>query len=171
MKTITSRLKSLSKIPTIFIPLALIFSSGCNHHNNDEQSLVAPKAEVMISDISVNKCLNLEKLAAQLQNPQFNVPAAIMTINLHPLNDISRAKTEFFSYSSFYYKLTKANGLNLFTSAHQIDCQSIQILTASNEVLTFNITEHSENQITFVLTDTYQENIPDYEKKGDRRSN
>ena len=171
MKTITSRLKSLSKIPTIFIPLALIFSSGCNHHNNDEQSLVAPKAEVMISDISVNKCLNLEKLAAQLQNPQFNVPAAIMTTNLHPLNDISRAKTEFFSYSSFYYKLTKANGLNLFTSAHQIDCQSIQILTASNEVLTFNITEHSENQITFVLTDTYQENIPDYEKKGDRRSN
>lgn len=161
MKTITAaRLYAFT-----FLTSLIFLTSACNRSHSDTETLVPLKAEVLIADISANKCLNLEKLNTQLQNPQFNVPAAIMITNLKPLNDISRDKTEFFSYSSFYYKVTKARDLNLFTAAHQTDCQSIQLLTASNEVLTYNITDHADNQITFVLTDAYQENIPDYEKK------
>lgn len=165
MKTIIYRLPKKQIIQSFSLVSLLLFSTACNKTHSDVEPEVPIKAEVMIADISANKCLNIQKLATQLQNPQFNVPAAIMTTDLKALNNISRAKTEYFSYATFYYKLTKANDLNIFTSAHQNDCQTIQLLTASNEVLTYNITDHSENQITFALTDTYQENIPDYEKK------
>ncbi len=159
MKTITQKLSLLA--------LTIGLASSCNRTRNlDTTTSAAPqKAEVMIGDISANKCLNIEKLNKQLEDPKFAVPAAIMTTNLKPLTEISRAKTEFFAYSSFYYKVTQANELNIFTTAHQDDCKTIQLLSASNEVLTYNITDHSEQQITFVLTDIYNENMIDIEKK------
>ncbi len=160
MKTIT--------LKTILLSLTLLPLVACNKSHQDlpvAQATHMPKAEVLISDISTDKCLNLEKLSAQLKNPQFAVPAAIMTTDLKPLNDISHNKKQFFSYASFYYKLTQANDLNLFTAANQDACKSVQLLTASNEILTYNITDHSETNLTLTLSDTYSENLPDYEKK------
>ncbi len=167
MKTITQMLSACLKVQVAMLIFIFAFSTACHRNEMHDEPVkpIALKAKILISDVSANNCLNLEKLNTLLQNPQFDVPAAIMTTNFKPLNSITQSKTDYFSYSSFYYRVTKANDLNLFTTAHQSDCQSIQLLTASNEVLTYTITEHSENQITFVLSDVYPENIPDYQKK------
>ena len=155
-------------LKTGLLSLMLLPLIACNKSHQELPSATSnqiPKAEVLISDVSIDKCLNIEKLSAQLKNPQFAVPAAIMTTDLKSLIDISRNKKQFFSYASFYYELTQANDLNLFTTAHQDECKSVQLLTASNEILTYNITDHSDTSVTLTLSETYSENLPEYEKK------
>ncbi len=143
---------------------------ACQKKSTDESSaffaLIPPKAEILISDVSSDKCLNLEKFMSQIENPQFSFPAATMITDFKPLSGISSSKNLFFSSSTFYYKQGKANELALFNEVKQADCSTIQILSASREVLTYQITESSDLHITFHLQDKWPETMHKKQKEA-----
>lgn len=132
----------------------------------DSPDFMPLKAEILISDVSTDKCLNLEKLMTQLQNPQFAFPAATMSSDLKSITTLSNSKTNYFSFSTFYYKQGKANELALFNQVKQADCSTIQILSASREVLTFKIVENSELHIKFQLEDKWRDSMAKMHKQA-----
>ena len=156
------------KLTLLVLTLALAVS--CQNKSNDSSGSATDlnplKAEILISDISSDKCLNLEKLTKQLNNPQFSFPAAIMTTDYKPVSEISAVKNDFFSFSTFYYKQTKANELALFNEVKQPDCSTLQILSASREVLTYKIVENSELHIKFQLSDTFRDTMSKVQKQA-----
>ncbi len=155
------------KITIQILSLALLVSCQNNSNDSSTPSDLNPlKAEILISDVSSDKCLNLEKLTMRLNNPRFSFPAAIMTTNYKPVSEISSAKSDFFSFSTFYYKQTKANELALFSEVKQTDCTSLQILSASREVLTYKIVENSDLYIKFQLADSFRETMSTVQKQA-----
>lgn len=148
---------------------AFLIAASCqkNSGGTDADFNLNPlKAEILISDVSSDKCLNLEKLTTQLKNPRFTFPAAVMTTDYNPISEISNSKNHFFSFSSFYYKQNKANELSLFNDVKQADCTQLQILSASREVLTYTIVESSDLHIKFQLTDSFRDSMSKMQKQA-----
>ena len=150
--------------------ILFMLTTACQKENTDEGSaffaLLPPKAEILISDVSSEKCLNLEKFMGQINNPRFSFPAATMITDFKPVNAISNSKNLFFSFSTFYYKQGKANELALFNEVKQADCSTIQILTTSRELLTYHITESSDLHITFQLENKWSETMNKKQKEA-----
>lgn len=126
----------------------------------------AMPSAIALSDITSGKCLNLEKLSRIFQNPLFKVPAAIMTTDLKPIGEMSSSKLNYFSYAAFYYKTAHANELGLFTQIRQKDCKTVQMLSASEEVLTYEVTASSEKEISIKLMDKFRDTMNVAEKKA-----
>ncbi len=150
--------------------LLLILTVACQQKNNDDPSTLPNffplKAEILISDVSSDKCLNLEKLMRQMENPLFSFPAATMNTGFKSISDISSTKNQFFSFSAFYYKQGKANQLGLFNEVKQTDCNTIEILSTSREVLTYKIIESSELHIRFQLQNKWSETMTKKQKEA-----
>ncbi len=158
---------NIFKVTVLLLTLAIAVS--CQKKSDDSDNAAGLnnlKAEILISDVSSDMCLNLEKLNKHLNNPQFAFPAAIMTTDYKPVSEISSAKSDFFSFSTFYYKQTKANELALFNEVKQPDCTSVQILSASREVLTYKVVENSELHIKLQLTDTFRDTMTKMQKQA-----
>lgn len=152
-------INTLKKITILFF--ILNFTIACSKNQNSETPAQgsAPKAEVVFSEVSANNCLNLEKIMSQLNSPLFLFPAAIMSTNLKPISEMSLNKSQYLSYTNFYYKTGIPTDLNMMKVASQNECDTIQLLTSSHEILNFKITEHSADYIKFELTDTFSDSI------------
>lgn len=164
-------MKKQNLMPTLLMLLTLLtLTTACQKKNSDEGlaffALIPPKAEILISDVSSDKCLNLEKFMGQIENPQFSFPAATMITDFKPISGMSSSKNQFFSFSTFYYKQSKANQLALFNEVKQPDCSSIQILSTSRELLTYQITESSDLHITFQLQNKWSETMHKKQKEA-----
>ena len=146
------------------LPLTLIACTPKSADSVPEEP--AMPSEIALSDITSGKCLNLEKLSRVFQNPLFSVPAAIMTTDLKPVGEMPLNKLNYFSYATFNYKIAKANELGLFTQVRQKDCKTVQMLTASEEVLTYKVTASSETEISIKLMDKFRDTMNAAEKKA-----
>ncbi len=151
------------KMLLVFLPLALV---ACK--SNKEEAVEEPviPSEVALADVSSGSCLDLEKLSRVLQSPQFSVPAAIMTTSLKPLDVMPQAKINYFSYATFNYKVSAVNEMGLFTQIRQKDCKTVQMLSASEEVMTFEIIDSSEKEITIKLKDKFRDTMIAAQKKA-----
>lgn len=116
-------------------------------------------SEVVLADVSSVNCLNIEKLSHILQSPNFSVPAALITTNLKSVDDMSSAKLNYFSYATFYYKAALMNELGLFTEVRQKDCKTLQIFSASEEVMTFDVVASSATEITIRLKNKFRDDM------------
>lgn len=151
-------------IKIIFLALATAFFFACNNNSasggseKPAEPVISPK--ISLPDVSANNCLSIEKIMAHLGNPAFTYPASIMHSNLRPISEMSSSKTTYFSYTNFYYKTALINELNVLNSVKQDECHSIQLLTASREILNFKVTEHSANHVKFELTESFNEEMP-----------
>lgn len=123
-------------------------------------------SEINLADVSSKECLNLEKFSRVFQDPLFSVPAAIMTTDLKPVGEMSFSKLNYYSYATFYYKAAKANELGLFNQVRQKDCKTVQMLTASEEVMTYQIIAASEKEITIKLTNKYRDTMNKAEQEA-----
>ena len=123
---------------------------------------------IAFSEVSSGHCFNLEKFSRAFQDPQFNLPAAIMTTDLKPNGTISPTKLSYYSYATFNYKAAQANEMGLFTQVRQRDCKTVQMLTASEEVLTYQVTNvaASGTQITIKLQDKFRDTLNAAYKKA-----
>ncbi len=158
------------KLNTAIAILSIGLSISCQKKSSDDASVmpnfIPLKAEILISDISSDKCLNLEKLMGQMQNSNFTFPAATMITNLKNITDLSAAKSQYFSYSAFYYKQTKANELYLFNEVKQQDCSTVQILSASREALNYKVIESSDLHLKIQLQNTWKESMGKTQKEA-----
>ncbi len=155
------------KIILIIFLIGIIFS--CQKNNTSSESRKSEsvlKPEIKLSDVSINNCLNVEKIIAHLQNSRFQFPAAIMTTQFHSLGDISVSKDQFMSYTNFYYKSGIPNELNLMSVASQTDCNTIQLYTSSHEILNFKIMEHSDRHLQFRLIDQFDQSVMKPKKRA-----
>lgn len=148
----------------VFLPLTLIIACKPKTEAIIEEPEM-PSA-IALSDVSFGKCLNLEKLSRVFQNPDFKVPAALMTTDLKPVGEMPKAKKTFFSYATFNYKVNSANELGLFNQVRQKDCKTVQMLSASEEVLTYKVTASNEAEITIKLVDKFSDNMATAHKKA-----
>ena len=151
--------------------IVLVLSLGCQKSNPPEEEIVpeilnTPKAEILISDISSDKCLNLEKLMQQLDSPQFSFPAAVMHTDFKTITNIPLHKSHYFAFSTFYYKQRKANELALFNQVKQNACDTLEIQSASREPILFKIIENSELHIRFQLVGMAQESLQKKQKEA-----
>lgn len=140
----------------VFLPLTLISCKPKTEAIIEEPVL---PSEIALADVSSEKCLNLEKFSRLFQSPQFSVPASVMTTDLKPISEMSQSKINYFSYATFYYKVSRANELGLFTEIRQKDCKTVQMLSASEEVLTYEVVSSNEKQITIKLIDKFRETL------------
>lgn len=115
-------------------------------------------SEVALASVS-DSCLNLEKLAQVLQAPEFSVPAALMTTNLKPISTMPQAKLNYFSYATFNYRTSTVNELGLFNEVRQKDCKTVQMLSASEEVLTFDVISSTDKEISIKLKDKFRDTM------------
>lgn len=151
------------KLLLVFLPLFLV---ACKSKKEEVIEEVIIPSEVALADVSSGNCLNLEKLSRVLQSPQFSVPAAMMTTSLKPIGEMPQAKLNYFSYATFNYKISTANELGLFTQIRQKDCKTVQMLSASEEVLTFEVVDASEKEITIKLKDKFRDTMTVVQKKA-----
>lgn len=149
------------KILWLFL-LFVLFS--CKPKNDAVIDL--PKTEIALAEISSDNCLNLEKLSSIFQSPSFSVPAAVMTTSLKSVGDISISKLNYFSYATFNYKTANANELGLFTIVRQKDCKTVQMLSASEEVMMYEVTNSSDKEITVRLKDRFRDSMSAAQKKA-----
>lgn len=149
----------------ILIP-SLIFISYISLISCEKSSSPpAPQMEnIKLSDISDGNCLNLEKLSNYTQMAEFNFPAAMLTTDFKILSESNNKKSVFLNYASFFYKQAPINQMGLFTAISQKECKEIIIKTASQELLTYKITEHSGQHLQFSLTEQYADDMPSYKK-------
>lgn len=158
---------NLSIIKITFVLLVTMSVTACNKKKQPEVPKAPPiDANIAIADVSSNNCLNVEKVLQRIQDKNFTAPAAVMTTNLKNISEISKSKLEFFSYATFNYKEANANDLEFLTQAKQNECQTIELLSASKEVLTYRISEHSDRFIKFRLQNSYRADLSDTEKKA-----
>ncbi len=148
----------------VFLPLTLLIACKPKTEAIIEEPVMP--SEIALSDVSFGKCLNLEKLSRVFQNPDFKVPAALMTTDLKPVGEMPQAKKTFFSYATFNYKVNSANELGLFNQVRQKDCKTVQMLSASEEVLTYKVTASNEAEITIKLVDKFRDNMATAHKKA-----
>lgn len=147
--------------------LAFGFLFACTKTNTADEPVKPPvKPEIVLSEVSSSDCLNLEKVMAKLSDPNFQYPTSIMTNQFRPISDMSPSKSQFLSYANFYYKTGIPSDLSLINVASQKDCSSIQLQTASHEILNFTITEHTATNLRFELTDSFKEDMPTYKQKS-----
>lgn len=140
----------------VFLPLTLI---ACKPKMDEKIEESAVPAEIALADVSSEKCLNLEKFSRVFQSPNFLVPAALMTTDLKPISEMTQSKVNYFSYATFYYKAARANELGLFSEIRQKDCKTVQMLSASEEVLTYEVVSSNEKQITIKFLDKFRETL------------
>lgn len=150
------------KIFFCFLPWVMM---ACKAAKNEEVA-VSPlvSSDVALADVSLGKCLSVEKLSRVLQDPAFSVPAALMTSNLIALSEIPISKLNYFSYASFSYRSNALNEMGLFSSTRQKDCKTVQTLSASEEVLTFDVISYSESEITLKLKDKFRDDMMSIQK-------
>lgn len=153
----------LKKSLLVFLPFAL---TACKSKKEEviEEPIIA--SEVYLADVSSGNCLNLEKLSRALQNPQFSVPAALMTTDLKPIGDMSQAKLNYFSYAAFNYRTSTVNELGLFTQIRQKDCKTVQMLSASEEVMNFEVVDSAEDEISIKLKEKFRDTMAAAQKKA-----
>ncbi|MES2803222.1 MAG: hypothetical protein V4654_12065 [Bdellovibrionota bacterium] len=149
----------------VFLPLVLI---ACEPKKATEIVPEVPvmASEIALADVTSGSCLNLEKLSRVFQNPQFSVPAALMTIDLKPIGEMPQSKLNYFSYATFNYRVASANELGLFTQVRQKDCKTVQMLSASEEVMTYEVAASSDKEITIKLVDKFRDNMIAAHKKA-----
>lgn len=153
------------KLLLVLLPLVLVACKSNKEEEEAAEETVIP-SEVALADVSSGNCLDLEKLSRVLQSPQFSVPAAIMTTNLKPLDLMPQAKINYFSYATFNYKVSAVNEMGLFTQIRQKDCKTVQMLSASEEVMTFEVVDSSEKEITIKLKDKFRDTMVAAQKKA-----
>lgn len=151
------------KVLLVLLPFTLI---SCKPKNEEVIAESVIPSEVKLADVSSGNCLNLEKLSRVLQDPQFSVPAALMTTSLKPISEMSQARLNYFSYATFNYKISMVNELGLFTQIRQKDCKTVQMLSASEEVMTFEVVSSSENEISIKLKDKFRDTMIQAQKKA-----
>jgi hypothetical protein len=127
--------------------------TGCTKRGGgpaDPYFLFGP--EIQAANVQSNNCLNVGRLVNYISHPGFNYPGTVMTVDFHPLTDVTSSQMQFYAYSSFYKKNGMINKMGLFTRADQDDsCSTVQLEAASGEKLVYDITDHSPTQITFRL--------------------
>lgn len=129
-------------------------------------SIVKPSSLITLTEISLGECMSLAALLARLQDPAFNYPSALMTTQFEILDkDIALNKAKFLAYSLFYYKTAPAKDLVPFTKAQQMDCKSVQLLSASGLWLKYKILESSEKHLKFQPTSEFDESVLAYQKE------
>ena len=152
------------KVLLVFLPFIFVACKSKKEEQAVEEPVIA--SEVALAEVTSGSCLNLEKLSRVLQNPQFSVPAAIMTTSLKPIGEMSPSRLNYFSYATFNYKISTVNELGLFTQLRQKDCKTVQMLSASEEVMTFEIVSSSQDEITIKLKDKYRDTMIAAHKKA-----
>lgn len=152
------------KVLLVFLPFILLSCKSKKDEQVVEESIIA--SEVALADVSSGGCLNLEKLSRVLQNPQFSVPAAIMTTSLKPISEMPPSRLNYFSYAAFNYRISTVNELGLFTQLRQKDCKTVQMLSASEEVLTFEVVSSSQDEITIKLKEKFRDTMIAAHKKA-----
>jgi hypothetical protein len=157
-------MKQLSRMFFLFFTTSLLLFS-CKPK---QDVLIKPvvKADIALTDVTSNGCLNLEKLSAIFLNSEFSAPASVMTTNLKPLEELSSNKTRYFAYATFNYKTLNANELGLFSQTRQKDCKNVQMLSASEEILNFQIVSSSEDEVTIKLLDKFKDKLTTAHKKA-----
>ncbi|AZZ36629.1 hypothetical protein CIK05_07445 [Bdellovibrio sp. qaytius] len=149
----------------VYLSLTLI---ACTPKSDQAAAKSEPamSSEIALSDVSSGNCLNLEKLSRVFQNPLFSVPAAIMTTDLKAVGEMPISKLQYFAYATFNYRTANANELGLFTQIRQKDCKTVQMLSASEEVMTFEVTAATDKEITIKLVDKFRDNMTAAQHKG-----
>lgn len=146
------------------ISVCVFFS--CKPKNDPHVKEEPINAAIALEDVSSGECLNLEKFSQFFQSSNFLAPAAMMTTNFKSLNDMPLPKLQYFSYAAFYYKTARANELGLFNQIRQKGCKTVQMLSASEEVMTFNVINSSKKEITIKLTEKFRDSMNVTQKKA-----
>lgn len=141
----------------VFFTLVLTACKPNSGKSNPEQPEIP--SQVALTDVSTGGCLNLEKLSRIFQNPAFSVPAAMMTIDLKSIGEIPQSKLNYFSFATFNYRIANINQMGLFNQVRQKDCKTVQMLSASEEVLTFKVTDFNEKEITIKLVEKFRDSL------------
>lgn len=146
----------------VLLPFTLI---ACKSKKEEAEIPPIP-SEVELASVSSGNCLNLEKLSRALQDPNFSVPAALMTTSLKPIGEMPQSRLNYFSYATFNYKVSNVNELGLFTQTRQKDCKTVQMLSASEEVMTYDVVASSDSEISIKLKDKFRDTMIDAQKKA-----
>ena len=161
-----------SAVFTIIISLT-VFLTACEkkqteQHPNETSSPSTPRynSEILIAEIATNGCLNLEKLMALMNRPEFTHNASIATTNFKTLSDVSQQRKQFHAYSAMDYKELPLNEIQLLSGVQQSDCKTLKMQSASHENIDFDITESSDKHLALKLKETFPEDMPDYKKKS-----
>ena len=154
----------------VFAFSILTMTSACNK-KGDANSAAQPAAPAMdvavaLSAVSSDNCLNLEKLSNYIQDPRFTYPASVMTTNFKSLDDISDSKLQYFSFGAYDYKIANANDLGLFTAVKQSDCNTVQMMSASNVPLTFAVSDHSQQELKLTLQNSFSDELTNSQKNS-----
>ncbi len=149
------------KIICLAITTTFLFACDNNSGSGGGKPALPPVSpKIGLPDVSANNCLSIEKVMAHVRNPAFTHPASVMHSNLKPISEMSSSKNTYFSYSNFYYKSAPISELNVLHVIKQDECNTVQLQTASREVLNFKVTENSANHVKFELTETFNEEVP-----------
>lgn len=152
------------KLKLFLIMLTIIVLSSCSPKGDSSASVI--KSSISRDDISSGNCMNIGKLMGLIQDPRFTYPVQTMVTDLKALVPISENQIDYFSFVNFNYTNLNVDHAGLFPQVQQPDCQTVQILSASNDILTFNITESSDRHLKFVLVDTFGDGVSDDLKKA-----
>jgi hypothetical protein len=158
-------LSSLKSHKIIGFLSVLVLMTACTKrgdHPADPFFLFGP--EIQAANVETGDCLNVGKIVNYLNHPSFVYPGSVMTIDFHPVTDISGSQAQFYSYSTFFHKTGTINAMGILPRAEQDgSCSQIQMDTSTGEKLVYDITNHSANEITFRLNPKeLDQNLPDH---------
>jgi hypothetical protein len=126
-----------------------------------------PLETISLSEIAIGPCMSLALLVDRLSDPMFDYPSSLMTTDFKILDSgISGNNAKFVAHSAFYYKMGPASSLVPFPKVIQGDCKKIQIRTASEQLLTFNILDSSDRYLKFQLVKEFEDDVLVYQREA-----
>jgi hypothetical protein len=145
----------------IFVYVVLSFLASCvpNSSQDDAKSPTSVAAAIQLSEISSGSCLNIEKLMARIQNPLFQYPVQLVVTNMVPLTPMPESLIEFFSYVTFRYLRYGSDHARIFPQVRQADCQNVEVMTASHNILNFKIIESSPRHLKFQFVNQFADSV------------
>jgi len=156
----------------LILTLGLMIFTACSKKAEDTSNVIPKELnqqinpKIQLPEVSSDGCLNLEKLMARMQAPGFHFPALRMTTHMRSLTAASSDKIKYLAHSNFYYRSSPANRLIPFTTVTQPNCQTLQMTTASNQKLTYKITEATSTRLKFELTQDKPAEIPKFQQEA-----